>query len=225
MTIIQSDNCVQAMSTERKRVSFSPDEDPEIIATDHDYGEPHMSLWYSSFEFERIKSMACLVACQSQYSSLSRLLDGTFGLNERSKDVEKKLCAWSRHADSRRGLESMVNRRMHQNRRNRRSSVVRSVMTYQEQLRQEKKYSYDEEANLIAHACSRLTSPATQFAIIMGKADAKAAKHIKMKADRQVSPLRRAVRRPQSVSKAEISLIESPRSVMDSRKYIRIDLN
>jgi hypothetical protein len=220
-------------SQETRRVRFSPGleqqdyQEVPLHATRKKNSEEAREdesapLWYSCSEFKTIKSMAHLIAKQSQFSSLSHLLDGTFGPGESaSRDVEKQLTAWSRHAESRRGLESMVNRRMQQARRKHRSLVVQSVMVCQEQLR-ELECDYEEEADFIARASSRQTSASQQYASIMGRADARAAKRIKLKPDRKLSPRRRIVQRPRFVTEQnafsnEFSLSESPRSVMHIR--------
>jgi hypothetical protein len=170
-----SDNLPPAMIC--KRVSFSKEPNQEIPCSSDDYDIKISELYYTDSESWCIKRMAYLTAKESCHSSMSHLLDETFGDAVESPLLsQEQLARWSIHAHSRRGLESLVNSDLKRERFNNRKEVILTVLSAQEQLRRSVDCPCDEAAEIIAELCSGITRNSRAFAEMMGKADEEAAK-------------------------------------------------
>ena len=162
-----------------KRVSFSKEPNQEIPCSSDDFDIKISELYYTDSESRCIKRMAYLTAKESCHSSMSHLLDETFGDAVESPLLsQEQLVRWSLHAHSRRGLESLVNCDLKRERFNNRKEVILTVLGAQEQLRQSVDSTCDEAAEAIAELCSGITRNSRVFAEMMGKADEEAAKEL-----------------------------------------------
>eukprot|EP00542_Grammatophora_oceanica_P010892 CAMPEP_0194046238 /NCGR_PEP_ID=MMETSP0009_2-20130614/20065_1 /TAXON_ID=210454 /ORGANISM="Grammatophora oceanica, Strain CCMP 410" /LENGTH=214 /DNA_ID=CAMNT_0038691445 /DNA_START=112 /DNA_END=756 /DNA_ORIENTATION=+ len=91
----------------------------------------------------------------------------------RTEDILGNLTKWAQYIDPGRGLESQINRNLGKARRKHRSRAIRAVMIGQKIAREEKHNV--EKAKLLGLVSEKYSALAKKHALLMGKADEKAA--------------------------------------------------
>lgn len=142
----------------------------ELPSVDTFTKEDRTRMWYRHSDFRRLKATAKETGKMAERSGFGTLLTLEGDLDE----VQENLRIWSRNGNYRRGLEMYVDRTHCAIRVEWKSASIEAVLRTQALLRS---FRLDEEAmsRKIAETYSKTTGEPSQYAYMVGKADAFAA--------------------------------------------------
>lgn len=159
----------------KRQVRFAPEQE----LCDYQEGPKELTLericelWFQPEEFDEFREDARHASISAAKQGLAAYVKKTYGhTDEKTQDM---LNMWTCLAETRRGLERFINETYCKNRLFVRQKTVEAVIYTQERLRKENQYEYERSSEVIRNVAIILSYDAIEFAVMMGKADEKAA--------------------------------------------------
>lgn len=135
-----------------------------------DQVESRKDIWYQHADLAHIKRKAMVVSKEAHRYGFGSLLTNTYG--NTGDETQDALNAWSRNANSRRGLERWINDEYSAKRSDIRRRTIQSVLRAQDKMRQENISDIEYGMKVISRLSEAFSQDSRNFARMLGTADA-----------------------------------------------------
>ena len=161
-------------------------------------------IWYQHADMSHMRRNAALVSKEATRYGFGSLLTKTYG--KTCPATQDALNTWSRHGNSRRGLERFINSEYSAQRDDTRRRTIQSVLRAQDRMREDNITEPDQTMNVLSTLSKVFSRDSTNFSRAMGIADELAIMNLEEEA-RPVSKFMPRIKSPRKSPKSPICVM------------------